>query len=147
MSTKNVFADLGLANDLATVEAWRSDLARIVRDYFIRSQLSQTVFARRVGVKQSVVSRIVNGRLANLSVEFLLRICVKLETRGRACWGPSPDEAFVSTDAALFDETATSMGPAKFEVEPDTAQAAIASVTIDTRSRSKSAKIISRPAH
>lgn len=105
----NVFATLGLSNDDATVEAWRSDLARVIREYFKRSQMSQVVFARQLGVKQSVVSRIVRGKLSGLSVEFLLRACVKLETRGIAHWGPSPDEAYVTTAVPTLGETPTSI--------------------------------------
>jgi len=105
MATQNVFAQLGLENDSATIEAWRSDFARIIRDYFKRSQMTQTQFADRVGVKQSVVSKIIRGRLGAVSIEFLLRLCVKLETRGRAEWGPSPDEAFVTSDMEDFGGT------------------------------------------
>jgi predicted XRE-type DNA-binding protein len=101
MTAKNVYSEFGLENDVATVEAWRSDLARIVRAYFTRSQLSQTAFAKKLGIKQSVVSRIINSRLSGLSIEFLLRLCVKLETRGHAAWGPSADEAFATDEAPI----------------------------------------------
>lgn len=107
MSTRNAFAAFGLANDVATVEAWRSDMARIVRAYFTRSRLSQTAFAKKLGIKQSVVSRIINSRLHGLSLEFLLRLCVKLETRGYAAWGPSPDEAFATAEPLAAGATAT----------------------------------------
>jgi predicted XRE-type DNA-binding protein len=108
MPAKNVFAELGLENDEATAEAWRSDFARIIREYFQRSQVSQVAFAKQLGVKQSVVSRIINTRLQGLSIEFLLKLCVKLETRGAATWGPSPDEARVTTEVASVMGTALS---------------------------------------
>jgi predicted XRE-type DNA-binding protein len=108
MTAKNVFSELGLANDTATAEAWRSDFARLIRESFSRSQMSQVAFAKRIGVKQSVVSRIINGRIASLSVEFLLKIAVRLETRGIATWGPSPDEARVTSDVASITGTVTS---------------------------------------
>ena len=98
MSTKNIFAELGFENDVATAETWRSDLARVIRDYFKRSQTSQTAFAKSLNIKQSVVSRIINGRLGGLSIEFLLRLCVRLGTRGIATWGPTPDEARVTIE-------------------------------------------------
>jgi predicted XRE-type DNA-binding protein len=107
MATKNVFAELGLSSDTAAVEAWRSDLARIIRDYFKRSGMTQTQLATRLGLKQSVVSKIITGKLVSLSIEFLLRQCVKLETRGCAAWGPSPDEAFATSDVTAVMGTAT----------------------------------------
>jgi len=116
--TQNVFAELGLDHADATVEAWRSDLARIIRAYFLRAQTSQGAFANRLGVKQPVVSRIINGRLRGFSIESLLRLCVKLETRGTANWGPSSDEAFVTTDLQTVTGTTTSVSsidPPSFE--------------------------------
>lgn len=107
MSTKNAFSQFGLPDDTAAVEAWRSDLARIIRAYFTRSQLSQTAFAKKLGIKQSVVSRIINSRLGGLSIEFLLRLCVKLETRGYAAWGPSPDDAYATSEASEPTTTVT----------------------------------------
>lgn len=96
---KRIFC-AGLANDTAAVEAWRSDFARIIRARFLYTRSSQTAFAKKLGIKQSIVSRIMNGKLGGLSIEFLLRLCVRLETRGCAAWGPSSDEAYV-TDEAL----------------------------------------------
>lgn len=107
MGEVNSFFEFGLDSETATIEAWRSDLARVIRGYFARSQLSQTAFAKKLNIKQSVVSRIINGRLSGLSIEFLLRLCVKLETRGHAAWGPTPDEAYATTDAAMPEGTAT----------------------------------------
>jgi predicted XRE-type DNA-binding protein len=109
MATKNIFAELGFENDEATVEAWRTDLARIIRACFERGQMSQVAFSRRLGIKQSVVSRIINGRVGSLSVEFLLRLCVRLGTRGLAHWGPNPDEALVTTDLVSVTGTETSV--------------------------------------
>lgn len=107
MSTKNVFAELGFDLESSTVEAWRSDLARIIRDCFSRSQKSQDAFARQLGIKQSVVSRVINGRIQNYSVEYLLRLCIRLQTRGFGSWGPTADEAQVTTDVSAVTGTAT----------------------------------------
>ena len=95
MAVKNVFLALGLANDEATVEAWRSDLARIVRDHFSASKKSQVSFAEQLGIKQSVLSPIVNGNLSRVSVEFLLKLCVRLGTIGEARWSVSAEGAHV----------------------------------------------------
>lgn len=107
MPSKNVFAEFGFTVEDATIEAWRSDLARIVRQRFERSQQSQVAFANQLGIKQSVVSRVINGRLRGLSVEFLLRLCVRLETRGVGRWGPSAEEAVVTTEVAIATGTET----------------------------------------
>lgn len=64
----------------------------------MRAQMSQSAFAHELSVKQSIVSKINNGSLGGLSVELLLRLCVKLGTRGTAAWGPTADEALVTTD-------------------------------------------------
>jgi len=96
MPLKNAFAAFGLSKEDATIEAWRNDLARIIRSKFIASQKSQSDFADQIAVKQSVVSRIVRGKLRGLSVEFLLRLCVKLETSGKALWDPSAENACVT---------------------------------------------------
>src|SRR5258706_260448 len=116
VATKNIFAELGFENEVATPEAWRNDLARVIRDYFQRSRTSQTAFAKVLGVKQSVVSRIINGRVRGLSVEFLLRLCVRLGTRGIATWGPSPDEARVTTEVPSVLGTALSVSQATLNV-------------------------------
>ncbi len=116
MATKNIFAEFGFELEEATAEAWRSDLARIVRECFRRSQTSQIAFANRIGVKQSVISRIINGRISGLSVEFLLRICVRLGTRGIATWGPSADEAKVTTEMPAVLGTALSVSEATLNV-------------------------------
>lgn len=86
MTDPNVFVDLGIAADEATVEAWRSDFARIVRDRLKESGLSQSAFAKKMQTKQSIISQIVNGRVGNISVEFLLKLCVRLGTVGHAVW-------------------------------------------------------------
>jgi predicted XRE-type DNA-binding protein len=99
MAYKNVFLALGFAHDEATIETWRSDLARIVRRQFERSGKSQVSFAQQLGIKQSVLSPIVNGNLGRVSVEFLLKLCVRLGTAGEARWSGSA-EAAVATEVA-----------------------------------------------
>lgn len=95
MAFKNVFLAIGFAHDEATIEAWRSDLARIVRREFDRSGKSQVAFAQQLGIKQSVLSPIVNSNLSRVSVEFLLKLCVRLGTAGEARWSGSAESAEV----------------------------------------------------
>jgi predicted XRE-type DNA-binding protein len=138
VSTKNVFSELGFENDVATSEAWRNDLARVIRDYFKRSQTSQTAFANTLGVKQSVVSRIINGRVRGLSVEFLLRLCVRLGTRGIATWGPSPDEARATIDIPSV------LGTAPLTVSEATLNVVDSPIQVRLRPRVRRAAIGSR---
>jgi predicted XRE-type DNA-binding protein len=95
MAFKNVFLAMGFAHDEATIEAWRSDLARIIRAEFDRSGKSQVAFAQQLGIKQSVLSPIVNSNLSRVSVEFLLKLCVRLGTAGEARWSDSAESALV----------------------------------------------------
>jgi predicted XRE-type DNA-binding protein len=134
MKIDNVFSELGFGDDEATAEAWRSDMARVIRDYFKRSQQSQIAFANQLGVKQSVVSRVVNERLRGLSIEFLLRLCVKLGTRGIATWGPLPSEAYVTTEIPNVLGTALSVETATLNVAAEAVQVA-APAPAATRSR------------
>lgn len=136
MSSRNVFSEFGLSNDSAVIEAWRSDLARIIRAYFTRSQLSQTAFAKKLGIKQSVVSRVINSRLGGLSIEFLVRLCVKLETRGYAAWGPTPDEAFATDESAVPAGTSTIVDAPSFSHEWEQLDAP---VRVNSQTASKSA--------
>jgi predicted XRE-type DNA-binding protein len=76
MST-NVFADAGYAADDATIMAIRSDLAMRIAEYLERSPLNQVAAARQLGVPQPTISKIVNGRIENLSIELLLRMLVR----------------------------------------------------------------------
>ncbi len=110
MAFKNVFLAMGFAHDEATIEAWRSDLARIIRRQFDRSGKSQVAFAEQLGIKQSVLSPIVNGNLNRVSVEFLLKLCVRLGTAGEARWSASAESAAVTeipADRALVKNSGT----------------------------------------
>lgn len=115
MAFKNVFLAMGFPHDEATVDAWRSDLARIVRRHFERSGKSQMAFAEQLGIKQSVLSPIVNGNLNRVSVEFLLKLCVRLGTAGEARWSASAENALVTeipADRVLVQNSGTTRMPA-----------------------------------
>jgi predicted XRE-type DNA-binding protein len=73
----NVFVDAGYAADDATVMAIRSDLAMRIAEFLERSRLNQVAAARQLGVPQPTISKIVNGRIENLSIELLIRMLVR----------------------------------------------------------------------
>lgn len=77
-SSGNVFADLGLAG--AADLNLKAELAIKLREIMRRRGLSQTAAARITGVSQPDLSRLLRGRLRDLSVERLLRALGSLET-------------------------------------------------------------------
>lgn len=63
--------------DTATIHALRSDLALQIARHIARSGHSQSAIARQLGMPQPTLSKIVNGQVAELSLELLLRITVR----------------------------------------------------------------------
>ncbi len=96
MSHKNVFLALGFPDDEATVEAWRSDLARIVRGHIAQSGKTRRTLARQLGIPPSALTAIINGNLARVSLERLVKLCVRLGTSGEARWSSSAETAIAS---------------------------------------------------
>jgi predicted XRE-type DNA-binding protein len=84
--------------DVETVHALRSDVAHQIARHAERLGLSQISAARELGVPQPTLSKIVNGRTSDLSLELLLRIAVRAGMRITLQTGLSPAEAgaFVS---------------------------------------------------
>lgn len=81
----NIFLDHGFAADEATVLALKSDVARAIRGAMAGAR--QGAFARRAGVAQSDVSKILRGDLTAISLERLIRITVRLQVEMSAQWG------------------------------------------------------------
>jgi predicted XRE-type DNA-binding protein len=75
--SKNVFVDAGYSPDVAAVKALRSDLAFEIAQYIERHRYTQVNAARALGIPQPTVSKIINGRVSDLSMEFLLRVLVR----------------------------------------------------------------------
>jgi predicted XRE-type DNA-binding protein len=84
--------------DVETVHALRSDLAHQISRYMARLGVSQVSAAKELGVPQPTLSKIVNGRTSDLSLELLLRIAVRARMPITLQTGNSPQEAgaFVS---------------------------------------------------
>jgi predicted XRE-type DNA-binding protein len=63
--------------DIATIQALRSDLALQIARHVSRSEQSQVTAAKRLGIPQPTLSKIMNGRVTELSLELLIRIAVR----------------------------------------------------------------------
>lgn len=66
-----------MPSDEATIQALRRDLALQVSRVARRLGATQVAAARRLGIPQPTLSKIINGRVADLSIEFLLRVAVR----------------------------------------------------------------------
>lgn len=90
------------APDIATVQALRSDLALQISRCLRRRQLTQVEGARLLDIPQPTLSKIVNGRVADLSLELLIRIAVRAGLPVVMQTGDAPEEAgaYVSSKEA-----------------------------------------------
>lgn len=124
MAYKNAFADF-YDKDEATVLAIRSDIARLLRGY-IRNMGSQTAVANRLRVQQSLISNLVRGNVESLSIEKLIKLCVRAGMAGTAQWGESPDDAeavagnwILHVDLTVGDEELSSQGNVLSAIDPE----------------------------
>jgi predicted XRE-type DNA-binding protein len=88
------------AADVSTINALRSDLALQINRFMRRRGLNQLAAAKRFGVPQPTLSKIANGRVADLSLELLIRIAVRAGLPVVLQTGQVPEEAgaFVSVE-------------------------------------------------
>ena len=75
--SKNVFLDLGFAEDEAAEHALRAELATRIATLIDDRNLTQRDAARLFEVPQPTISKIANGKLANLSLGFLIRMLLR----------------------------------------------------------------------
>ena len=66
-----------MSSDEATIQSLRRDLALQVSRVARRLGATQVAAARRLGIPQPTLSKINNGRVSDLSIEFLLRIAIR----------------------------------------------------------------------
>ena len=66
-----------MRSDEATIQALRRDIALQVSRFALRLADTQVAAARRLGIPQPTLSKISNGRVSELSIEFLLRVAVR----------------------------------------------------------------------
>jgi predicted XRE-type DNA-binding protein len=89
-----------LAPDLVTIETLRSDLALQISRCLQRRQLTQVAAAKLLDVPQPTLSKIANGRVAELSLELLIRIAVRAGLPVVLQTGDVPEEAGVYLSGA-----------------------------------------------
>jgi predicted XRE-type DNA-binding protein len=117
MST-NVFVDAGYTPDIATIKALRSDLASEIAQFIKRRQLSQVAAAKLFRVPQPTISKIVNGRVSGLSLEFLIRMLVRVDIPIVMQTGQSAQDtaAYVAIGKEVTD--AATQGPVRNNIVP-----------------------------
>ncbi len=79
--------------DIATIQALRSDLALQISRCLRRRGLSQVAASKLLDIPQPTLSKIVNGRVADLSLELLIRISVRSGLPVVMQTGDVPEEA------------------------------------------------------
>jgi len=77
-SSGNIFADLGFEPAEAAVLQMRADLMSDLRRYIEKNQLSQAEAAKQLGVAQSRVSDLVQGKWEKFSLEMLITFEARL---------------------------------------------------------------------
>jgi predicted XRE-type DNA-binding protein len=75
-SSGNVYADLGIRD--AEEHVLKADLVRRIAAVMKDQELTQTAAARRLGIEQPDVSKILRGHFRQFSVERLMRFLVAL---------------------------------------------------------------------
>lgn len=85
--------------DEATIHSLRRGLALQVSRAVRRLAATQMVAAKQLGVPQPTLSKLINGRVDNLSIELLIRVAVRAGLSLTLHTGEVPEEAgvFVST--------------------------------------------------
>jgi predicted XRE-type DNA-binding protein len=88
--------------EAATIQNLRSDLARQISRHVERQGDRQLTAAKKLGIPQPTLSKIMNGRVEELSLELLIRITVRAGLPVVLQTGKDPAEAgaFASSVAA-----------------------------------------------
>src|SRR5882672_11506331 len=76
--SRNPFLDLGFSKEEATALHIRSQLAATLEQFIESHGWSQAEAARALKVPQPTVSKIVNGNIEKLSIEFLVKLAVRV---------------------------------------------------------------------
>jgi predicted XRE-type DNA-binding protein len=79
--------------DIATIQALRSDVALQLTRHVQRMGATQVVAAKQLGVPQPTLSKIINGRVSDLSLELLIRVAVRARLPMTLQTGHVPQEA------------------------------------------------------
>ena len=92
----NIFKDLGFPDDVAKDELLKAQLGVEILRILKERKLTQTETATMFGVKRAEISRLINAKLSDYSVERLLRFleCLNCEVSIHIC-APGFDAARV----------------------------------------------------
>ena len=74
--TKNVFADLGFPD--AETHLLKAELVTRSQGVIAAQELTQVAAAKRMDLRQTVVSRLLDGQFRDVSVERLMRLLTRL---------------------------------------------------------------------
>jgi predicted XRE-type DNA-binding protein len=88
--------------DLETVHALRLDLALQIARYVKNTGRSQVDVARSLGIPQPTLSKLVHGRVADLSLELMIRIATRANLQLVLLTGKDPAEAGVFISGTAF---------------------------------------------
>jgi predicted XRE-type DNA-binding protein len=90
--------------DQATVRFLRRDIALQVSRAVRRLGATQVQAARKLGVPQPTISKILNGRVDSLSLELLIRLAVRADVFLTILTGQVPEEAGAFVSAAVIQD-------------------------------------------
>lgn len=76
--SRNPFLDLGFSREEAAALHIRSQLAATLEHYIAQKGWSQAEAAKTFKVPQPTISKIVNGNIEKLSIEFLVKLAVRI---------------------------------------------------------------------
>lgn len=74
----NIFDDLGFDTEESLELKVRSEILMEVQNYIRKKGYSQKELGTILGEKQSIVSKLINGKLSSLTIDRLLRFAGKL---------------------------------------------------------------------
>ncbi len=114
--------------DILTIHALRSDMALQLARFVQRDGASQSVAAKRLGIPQPTLSKIMHGQVDSLSLELLIRIAVRAGLPFVLQTGTAPVEAGVyvtgrsmserSQRSALAEQAKESLSRSMFQLSP-----------------------------
>lgn len=94
--SRNPFLDLGFPREEATALHIRSQLAATLERHIERKGWSQTQAARELHVPQPTISKIMNGNVEKLSIEFLVKLTVRAGIPVHVSSGRAPHASRIS---------------------------------------------------
>jgi predicted XRE-type DNA-binding protein len=110
--------------DMATVHALRSDVALQLARFTQRMGLSQVVAAKQLGLPQPTLSKIINGRVSDVSLELLIRTAARAGLQITLQTGRVPQEAGAFVSGTHSRPSRTSRSKLGEEVQESVSQSA-----------------------